>query len=279
MAESNMIDAVERRLTRAEAATAAKKRAKSQKSEGDRYAGLGDFAKKMAKGALETAADVSTGGLYSGLKLGAKAADAIRNMESEPSGPAMSRAEAATAAKKRAEDYAIRKEMEDSLNMPPAPPRNRAEAATFMKERAAAPAAAPAPKATQATPPTQAAPSFDGEAVRDILLESEQVPSPETAPRSPEPQMREVGGEKRPPMELQMERQPMAEEAPPKAQPVVSEDRLSSLFKTSTGTPFNPKSKADAGRMEQLRSFVESNPDILNKSDTGVSLAFYRTLK
>lgn len=183
------------------------------------------------------------------------------------------------------------------------------------------PAATPAPKATQAAPPAQAAPSFDGEALRNILLSSEQVPSPETAPRSPSPQMREVGGDKRPPMELQMERQsapeqetlpsdditkamgeptgnalsyePVEDERQPSApignvsteigeapeKPTVSEDRMMSLFKTSTGTRFNPKSKADAGRMAQLRSFVESNPDVLNKSDVGASLAFYRTLK
>ena len=68
-------------------------------------------------------------------------------------------------------------------------------------------------------------------------------------------------------------------EAAQNKQPTVSEDRLSSLFKTSTGTPFNPQSRVDKARMGQLRSFVESNPDVLKKSDVGASLAFYRTLK
>jgi hypothetical protein len=65
----------------------------------------------------------------------------------------------------------------------------------------------------------------------------------------------------------------------PKAAPEISEDRMSALFRKTMGTAFDPKSKMDIGKMNQLREFVGSNPDLLNKSDTKIALDYYRTLK
>jgi len=72
---------------------------------------------------------------------------------------------------------------------------------------------------------------------------------------------------------------PVDEETLEPIKPQLDEGRMAALFRTTTGTSFNPKSKADMGRMEQLRSFVEEDPDKLNKSDTKIALDFYRTLK
>ena len=67
-------------------------------------------------------------------------------------------------------------------------------------------------------------------------------------------------------------------ESPPKAKPVIDEDRMASLFRKTTGTDFNPKSRVDKERMAQLTSFIEEDPERLNKSDTKIALDFYRTL-
>ena len=60
--------------------------------------------------------------------------------------------------------------------------------------------------------------------------------------------------------------------------PEISEDRMSALFRKTTGTDFNPKSRVDKERMAQLTSFIEEDPERLNKSDTKIALDFYRTL-
>ena len=67
-------------------------------------------------------------------------------------------------------------------------------------------------------------------------------------------------------------------ESPPKAKPVIDEARMASLFRKTTGTDFNPKSRVDKERMSQLTSFVEQDTDMLNKSDTRIALDFYKTL-
>ena len=67
-------------------------------------------------------------------------------------------------------------------------------------------------------------------------------------------------------------------ESPPKAKPVIDEDRMASLFRKTTGTDFNPKSRVDKERMAQLTSFIEQDTDMLNKSDTRIALDFYKTL-
>lgn len=164
--------------------------------------------------------------------------------------------------------------------------RERREAG--YKNSAAAPAesptpsAEPAPKAIEAAAPPQAAPA------------SERAEMTEPEPQQSRRERRDDRLERRfdregvstlSDMAGGAEFTPVADTETPAVfteeveKPTVSEDRMLSLFKTSTGTRFNPKSKADAGRMAQLRSFVESNPDVLNKSDVGASLAFYRTLK
>jgi hypothetical protein len=70
-----------------------------------------------------------------------------------------------------------------------------------------------------------------------------------------------------------------APKAAPAAAPEISEDRMSALFRKTMGTAFDPKSKMDIGKMNQLREFVGGNPDLLNKSDTKIALDYYRTLK
>ena len=65
---------------------------------------------------------------------------------------------------------------------------------------------------------------------------------------------------------------------PPKAKVVIDENRMSALFRKTTGTNFDPKSKADKARMAELTSFIEQDPERLNKSDTKIALDFYRTL-
>ncbi|MFN4909435.1 MAG: hypothetical protein ACK5H0_10440 [Bacteroidota bacterium] len=139
----------------------------------------------------------------------------------------------------------------------------------------AAPAAEPAPKATQPAPPTESAAPMESESMLQALSEAPPVQPAETAPRTAdvEAAYKEIEAGNVP------KAIPVDEETLEPTKPQVDEGRLKSLFKTSTGTTFNPKSKADAGRMAQLRSFVESNPEVLNKSDVGASLAFYRTLK
>ncbi len=70
-------------------------------------------------------------------------------------------------------------------------------------------------------------------------------------------------------------------EAPTKAAPVeLDETRMAQLYRKTTGAEYNPKvSRAAREKMAQLKSFVSSNPDMLNKSDTRIALDFYKTLK
>ena len=65
----------------------------------------------------------------------------------------------------------------------------------------------------------------------------------------------------------------------PKAAPVIDEARIAALFRKTTGTAFDPKSRVDTARMADLTSFIEKDPDLLNKSDTKIALDYYRTLK
>lgn len=112
----------------------------------------------------------------------------------------------------------------------------------------------PVPATAPTTPETATtSPEFDGEALSRALIEAPPVPAPELAPR-----------------ELPATPKPAAAELP--------EDRMNALFRKTMGTSFDPKSKMDIGKMQQLRAFVSSNPDVLNKSDTKIALDFYRTL-
>jgi hypothetical protein len=70
-----------------------------------------------------------------------------------------------------------------------------------------------------------------------------------------------------------------AQNQAPKAAPVIDEARMAALFRKTTGTAFDPKSRVDTTRMADLTSFIEKDPDLLNKSDTKIALDYYRTLK
>jgi hypothetical protein len=65
----------------------------------------------------------------------------------------------------------------------------------------------------------------------------------------------------------------------PEAAPVIDEARMAALFRKTTGTAFDPKSRVDKARMADLTSFIEQDPERLNKSDTKIALDYYRTLK
>ena len=125
----------------------------------------------------------------------------------------------------------------------------------------------------EAIPATTAtAPEFDGEALSKALIEAPPVQPAETAPRT---------------ADVEAAYKEIEAGTVPKAIPVdeskigapeISEDRMSALFRKTTGTNFDPKSKADKARMAELTSFIEQDPERLNKSDTKIALDFYRTL-
>jgi hypothetical protein len=161
----------------------------------------------------------------------------------------------------------------------PAPKqRTRAEAATFMKERNAAPVPAPIPAPAPVSTPAPAAPT--------LTISSEPAPAAtqETA-ASDNARLESLifpeGVEAAPAAPVAAAPAPapaMAEEAPV-AKPVIDENRLMGLFRKTTGTAFDPQSKVDRARLEELTSFIEQDPERLNKSDTKIALDFYRTLK
>jgi hypothetical protein len=117
------------------------------------------------------------------------------------------------------------------------------------------------------------APEFDGEALSRALIDAPPVQPAETAPRESDALAAYE--------DIETGNAPKAiivDESETQA-PEISEDRMSALFRKTMGTAFDPKSKMDASKMNQLREFVGSNPDLLNKSDTKIALDYYRTLK
>ena len=177
-----------------------------------------------------------------------------------------SRAEAANIARIGAEKY---NELREMSNNPPAPPRTRAEAATYMKNRqmataAPVPAIAPSPapvEAPVAAPVAATAPQDD---IRSMIEATGNALS--AAPVADEqPATQPMGN-----VSTQIEA--------PAAKPVIDEARMASLFRKTTGTDFNPKSRVDKERMSQLTSFIEQDPTRLDKSDTRIALDFYKTL-
>jgi hypothetical protein len=117
------------------------------------------------------------------------------------------------------------------------------------------------------------APEFDGEALSRALIDAPPVQPAETAPRESDALAAYE--------DIETGNAPKAiivDESEMQA-PEISEDRMSALFRKTMGTAFDPKSKMDASKMNQLREFVGSNPDLLNKSDTKIALDYYRTLK
>lgn len=121
--------------------------------------------------------------------------------------------------------------------------------------------------------PAATAPEFDGGALSRALTEAPPVQPAETAPRTAdvEAAYKEIEAGNVPKAIPVNESEVAAMELP--------EDRMSALFRKTMGTSFDPKSKMDASKMNQLREFVGSNPDLLNKSDTKIALDYYRTLK
>jgi hypothetical protein len=122
--------------------------------------------------------------------------------------------------------------------------------------------------------PAATAPEFDGEALSRALIDAPPVQPAETAPRTAdvEAAYKEIEAGNVP------KAIPVNEETLEPMKPEIDENRMASLFRKTTGTEFNPKSKSDTDRMTQLRSFVEEDPSRLNKSDTKIALDFYRTL-
>ena len=117
------------------------------------------------------------------------------------------------------------------------------------------------------------APEFDGEALSRALIDAPPVQPAETAPRESDALAAYE--------DIETGNAPKAiivDESETQA-PEISEDRMSALFRKTMGTAFDPKSKMDIGKMNQLREFVGSNPDLLSKSDTKIALDYYRTLK
>ena len=184
-----------------------------------------------------------------------------------------SRAEAANIARIGAEKY---NELREMSNNPPAPPRTRAEAATYMKNRQMATAnrqmatAAPVPAIAPSPAPVEAPIA---------------APVAATAPQDDIRSMIEATGNAlsvTPVADEQPATQPMGNVSTqieaPAAKPVIDEARMASLFRKTTGTDFNPKSRVDKERMSQLTSFIEQDPTRLDKSDTRIALDFYKTL-
>lgn len=99
-----------------------------------------------------------------------------------------------------------------------------------------------------------------------------------------EPEMAETPAESKPRRKSppRAEYEPAPEEepeaAPPKAIPVAPEDdeTLSTLFKTATGTSFDPKSSRDADYMKKVRETLAEQGGLGNMTPTQFALKLYR---
>jgi hypothetical protein len=117
------------------------------------------------------------------------------------------------------------------------------------------------------------APEFDGEALSRALIDAPPVQPAETAPRESDALAAYE--------DIETGNAPKAiivDESETQA-PVIDEARMAALFRKTTGTAFDPKSRVDKARMADLTSFIEQDPERLNKSDTKIALDYYRTLK
>jgi hypothetical protein len=120
---------------------------------------------------------------------------------------------------------------------------------------------------------TQSAAPMESEALIQALSEEPPVQPAETAPRTADVEAAYK--------EIETGNVPKAipvDEETLEPKPQLDEGRMAALFRTTTGTSFNPESKADMGRMQQLRDFVSQDPSLLDKSDSKIALDFYRTL-
>jgi hypothetical protein len=71
---------------------------------------------------------------------------------------------------------------------------------------------------------------------------------------------------------------PEVEEAPPKAivVPEEDDDQLQKLFRVAHGGPFNPKSKMDKGKMEQIRGMLAEQGGMGDMTPNQFALQLYR---
>lgn len=143
------------------------------------------------------------------------------------------------------------------------------EVARSMREQQYAQPTAPSPT-TEAKTTT----GMDGEALSKLLVQAPPVPSPEMAPREPQTPASMAQAA---PSATMAEAPTSTEAMPPKATPVIDDNRLMGLFSKTMGTEFDPKSRLDRSKLDELRGFVESNPDMLGKSDTKIALDYYRS--
>jgi hypothetical protein len=61
----------------------------------------------------------------------------------------------------------------------------------------------------------------------------------------------------------------------PKIEEAAPSRDFNALFKTATGTDFDPKSRLDRARMAEIQSLVNSRSDLADKDDRKVALAWY----
>jgi hypothetical protein len=263
MADYSSLEAIEKRIvesgrpmTRAEASTLAPLRTKRRKdeeamAEQSRPKTRAEAATRMKQATAPAEAD-----RYKGLRdVAAKVGEAVLDTATQGM---YSATKLAAPAVESAVEFLGRESSQ--------PVRNRAEAATYMKNRQTPATSTPESPVPATAPVPAAAPQDD---IRSMIeatgnaLSSEPVADeqPATAPMGNV--STEIGAPK----------------AAPAAAPEISEDRMSALFRKTMGTAFDPKSRMDIGKMNQLREFVSGNPDLLSKSDTKIALDYYRTLK
>jgi hypothetical protein len=292
MSDYSSLEAIEKRIvesgrpmTRAESSTLAPLRIKRRKDE--------DARQPKPKSRAE-AANIA--------RIGAEKYNELREMSNNPPAPPRTRAEATT--------YMKNRQMAPATSTPesPVPATAPVPAATTGRAVPAATATAPANQSTKAPSPSYGrsdeaiaemeaarnqptsapSPSYgrSDEAIAEMEAARNQAPKAAAAPQDDIRSMIEAKGNA-------LSFEPVADERPatapmgnvsteigaPKAAPEISEDRMSALFRKTMGNAFDPKSKVDASKMNQLREFVGSNPDLLNKSDTKIALDYYRTLK
>lgn len=257
MADYSSLEAIEKRIaasgrpmTRAEASTLAPLRTKRRKDEEAMAEQSRPKTRAEAATRMKQAAAPAESDRYKGLRdVPTKVGEAVLDTATQGM---YSAAKLAAPAVKSAIEFLGRESSQ--------PVRNRAEAATYMKNRQMAPATS-TPESPVPTPVAATEPQDD---IRSMVEATGNALSAE--PVLDEPTISEPIGNV------------STDLGPPKAKVVIDENRMSALFRKTTGTNFNPKSRVDKERMAQLTSFIEEDPERLNKSDTKIALDFYRTL-
>ena len=68
---------------------------------------------------------------------------------------------------------------------------------------------------------------------------------------------------------------PWASDAPPPVS--LGAKRLNALFKTATGSSYDPNSRVDRQRATELERLIASRPELSDASDTKIALAWYKS--